>query len=168
MDVFRTVQPRALYRGGAILAAFLRQAVAFAGARAAGAHGEGLRRTRRHGEASRPSSVLRRRALRSGRHRALCLHASRAPVQFRPRPLSACLCVAGSRCIAAWLRLDGPQEVRMTAMRLLAVLFVLLLSFETTGAARAQSEPDPLAGGGEPTPVDRCGIHAIPKPKVAS
>ena len=61
MDVLRAVQPRALHRDGALLEALPAQAHAAAGDGAAGTHGEGLRRARRHGAASRASSVLRRR-----------------------------------------------------------------------------------------------------------
>jgi len=56
----------------------------------------------------------------------------------------------------------------MTAMRLLAVLFVLLLSFETTGAARAQSEPDPAAVREAQTLMNRFGIDALAKQQMAA
>ena len=76
---------------------FLPQADAVAGNGTARPHGEGLCRARRDGAASRAPSVLRRRPVRPGRHRALCLHPRRGRGRLQPRQFSAGQRLAGAR-----------------------------------------------------------------------
>src|SRR3954453_12320095 len=107
MDVLRAEQPRALSRGGVLLAHAGQGRTRAANARARGLDGEGLSGLRRDGEASRRERLLCRRPLHDRRHRTVWLYPRRTRVRLRARRIPRDPCLAQSRCRSARARADG-------------------------------------------------------------